>query len=183
MYDAFFLGSDTDGNDPFCTTEMGMIMYMDGFHVSLAGDSPCLNLYFPEWTLNTRAKFWWAMTGIVALGVVTEGISKMRSLLSKNLKGSLKRWSITFLHGLQALVGYILMLATMTFSVELLACVIVGLGLGFAVFYDDDDLHVTTNPCCNFIQVRAVSHATYCLSVCCRGAFIHSYSFVFKKCQ
>lgn len=151
-------------SDAFCTSGMhmhnslllarqeGMIMYMDGFRFSLSGNSPCLNLYFPSWTLDTRGKFWWAMVGVVLLGIVTEGISKLRSLLSKNLTGSAKRWTITLLHGLQALVGYILMLATMTFSVELLACVIVGLGLGFALFYDDDDLHVTTNPCCNFIQ-------------------------------
>merc|ERR1719384_462579 len=48
--------------------------------------------------------------------------------------------------------GYILMLATMTFSVELLLCVIVGLGIGFILFYDERDGHVTTNPCCSFMQ-------------------------------
>jgi hypothetical protein len=47
------------------------------------------------------------------------------------------------------------MLATMTFSVELLLCVMMGLGCGFAIFYDDHDTHVTTNPCCNFIQDEA----------------------------
>ena len=92
------------------------------------------------------------MLGILLLSIATEGLSKTRSLLSKRLKGGIKRWTITLLHGLQALVGYILMLATMTFSVELLFCVIVGLGIGFAIFYDDEDSHVTTNPCCNFIQ-------------------------------
>jgi hypothetical protein len=158
LFDAFSLDND-DTADPFCTSpHEGMIMYMDGFRLSLAASSnnPCLNLYFPEWTLNTRSKFWCAMMGIIALGVVTEGISKVRSMLSKRLKGNIKRWSITFLHGLQALVGYILMLCTMTFSVELLACVIMGLALGFAIFYDEDGLHVTTNPCCNFIQVTAL---------------------------
>lgn len=92
------------------------------------------------------------MFGILLLSIATEGLSKTRSLLSKRLKGGVKRWTITILHGLQALVGYILMLATMTFSVELLSCVILGLGIGFALFYDDEDSHVTTNPCCNFIQ-------------------------------
>lgn len=123
-----------------------------GFRFSLAGGAPCLNLYFPSWTLDTREKFWIAMLGIFLLSIATEGLSKTRSLLSKRLKGGIKRWTITLLHGLQALVGYILMLATMTFSVELLFCVILGLGTGFAIFYDDEDSHVTTNPCCNFIQ-------------------------------
>jgi len=129
---------------------------MDGFRFSLqSNDQPCLNLYFPTWTLDTRSKFAGAMLGIFALAVLTEGISKFRFLASRRLKGSAKRWSVTGLHGLQALVGYILMLATMTFSVELLGCVIVGLGSGFAMFYDDHDTHVTTNPCCNFIQDEA----------------------------
>ena len=43
----------------------------------------------------------------------------------------------------------------MTFSVELFLCVVVGLGLGYAIFYNDEDTHVTTNPCCNFIQDEA----------------------------
>ena len=183
-------------SDAFCTSGMhmhkslllagqeGMIMYMDGFRFSLSGNSPCLNLYFPSWTLDTRGKFWWAMVGVVLLGIVTEGISKLRSLLvsfcaspnhstpfrfltcyplkqSKKLTGSAKRWTITLLHGLQALVGYILMLATMTFSVELLACVIVGLGLGFALFYDDDDLHVTTNPVSYRMYASTISKELY----------------------
>ena len=128
---------------------------MEGFRVSLKGNQPCLNLYFSGWTLDSRLKFVSAMFGILVLAVATEGISKLRFLMSRRLKGSRKRWTVTCLHGLQALVGYLLMLATMTFSVELLLCVIVGLGLGFAIFYDDDDNHVTTNPCCNFIQDEA----------------------------
>ena len=137
-----------------------MIMYMGGFRFSLSGNHPCLNLYLPGWTLDTRSKFLWAMMGIVLLGIVTEGISKLRSRLSKRLSGTIKRWTITLLHGLQALVGYILMLATMTFSLELLGCVILGLVLGFALFYDDDDndLHVTNNP------VRRLSQLSYHIS-------------------
>jgi Ctr copper transporter family len=148
-------------NDMFCSSGMqsanmlgdgmseGMIMYMDGFRFSLSTSekNPCLNLYFPSWTLNTRSKFLWAMLGVVLLGIVTEGVSKLRYTLSRRLTGMTKRWIMSLLHGVQALVGYILMLATMTFSVELLACVILGLGTGFAIFYDDDDdNHVTTNP-------------------------------------
>jgi hypothetical protein len=149
-------------NDVFCSSGMqnanllgdemngGMIMYMDGFRFSLSSSAmnPCLNLYFPSWTLNTRSKFLWAMFGIVMLSIFTEGVSKLRSVLSRRLTGTAKRWIMALIHGVQALVGYILMLAAMTFSVELLACIIFGLGTGFAMFYDDEDNHVTTNPVC-----------------------------------
>ena len=52
------------------------------------------------------------------------------------------------------------MLATMTFSVELFLCVIGGLGLGYALFYNENDPHVTTNPCCNFIQSEAIERTS-----------------------
>jgi len=97
------------------------------------------------------------MIGIIMLAVLTEGLSKLRFKLQRSFKGhpQRKRWAITGMHGLQALFGYILMLATMTFSVELLLCVIVGLGIGYAAFYDEQDPHVTSNPCCSYIQAEA----------------------------
>ena len=67
----------------------------------------------------------------------------------------LLRYCIPPLHGLQALTGYALMLVTMTFSVELLAAVVLGLAVGYAVFFgvtDGDVQHVTANPCCEFMQ-------------------------------
>jgi len=163
---------EPDTSTPFCIAQghggghggghgsmisAGMIMYMDGFRFSLREGAPCLNLYFPGWTLDTREKFLIAMAGVVAMGVLTELISRLRFRVQRGLTaGSLcKRWIITGLHGFQALVGYVLMLATMTFSFEILACVILGLALGYAIFYDEDDTHVTTNPCCNFIQSEA----------------------------
>jgi hypothetical protein len=97
------------------------------------------------------------MFGVMFLAVLTEGISKLRFIAQLNLSSSSRRrlWIITFLHGLQAFVGYLLMLATMTFSVELFFCILIGLGSGYAIFYDEEDTHVTTNPCCNFIQNEA----------------------------
>lgn len=177
MFLEFFKSHNYDDDLPFCqssemmtmpfeehflggSTTGGYVMYMDGFHFTLSRGNPCLNLYFSSWTLDTPAKVWCAMIGITLLGIATEGISKVRSLISKRFTGSTKRWSITLFHGLQALVGYILMLATMTFSAELFFCVIFGLGLGFAFFYDDEKIHVTTNPCCNFIQEEFYERAT-----------------------
>jgi len=52
------------------------------------------------------------------------------------------------------------MLATMTFSVELLFSVVLGLSLGYAIFFQTEDAflaerHVTTNPCCAFMEEEA----------------------------
>lgn len=198
----------------------GMIMYMDGFRWALSpnnNNNPCLNLYFPSWTLNTRTKYVAAMVGVFGLAVLVEGVSKLRHVivvqarkqrrqyrlrrrrqqqrqqqrrgnetnygdrnesffllrqanefLSEHLL-TLVRWTIVLLHGLQALVGYILMLAIMTYSVELFLMVILGLTTGYATFFgkdvgggdehDEDTavaaVHVTTNPCCNFMQDEA----------------------------
>ena len=132
-----------------------------GFHLSLKGGQSCLNLFVPSWTLDTRGKFVGAMVGILFLAILTEGISKLRFLAQITLSSSShcchrhRRWIMTLLHGLQAFVGYLLMLATMTFSIELFLCVLVGLGSGYAIFYNENDRHVTTNPCCNFIQDEA----------------------------
>lgn len=133
-----------------------------GFRFSLHESSPCLNLYFPGWTLDTRGKFAGAMIGIVLLAVLTEGLSMIRFKLQNSFKSQpqRRRWVLTGVHGLQALTGYILMLATMTFSIELLLCVILGLGLGYGLFYNEGDTHVTTNPCCNFIQSEANERET-----------------------
>jgi len=60
-------------------------------------------------------------------------------------------------------MGYILMLATMTFSAELLIMTVTGLSIGYTIFFqtlgDDsylsDNTHVNVNPCCNFMEEEA----------------------------
>mmetsp|Transcript_13917 Transcript_13917/g.21704 ORF Transcript_13917/g.21704 Transcript_13917/m.21704 type:complete len:327 (-) Transcript_13917:67-1047(-) len=163
-----------NGNDkPFCVSSGshllhggsgGMIMYMDGFRWSLADNSPCLNLFFPGWTLDTSGKFAGAVLGVLALAVVTEGVSKVRYVIQRRFRQARRtsrrsplqhRCAIASLHTLQALLGYVLMLVTMTFSLELLFTVILGLGVGYFLFFSEDDQHVTTNPCCSFMQNEA----------------------------
>lgn len=146
---------------------------LSGFRASLRGNQPCLNLFFPGWTLDTRGKFAAAMIGIALLGVFVEGVSKLRHRVVKAAKHAhvsedVQRWnpkflrfSITLLHGGQAFTGYILMLATMTFSIELLLSAVFGLALGYAIFFQTEEHylgesgHVTTNPCCGFMEEEA----------------------------
>lgn len=65
----------------------GTIMYMDGFHSALFHSSPqnpppCLNLFYPSWTLDSPTKFAFAMIFIALLGVMVEacGVWRVRCL-------------------------------------------------------------------------------------------------------
>eukprot|EP00980_Cylindrotheca_fusiformis_P004627 scaffold990_cov108-Cylindrotheca_fusiformis.AAC.4 len=157
-------GMDGMGNETaFCTGSMGMVMYMDGFRWSLKEGASCLNLYFPGWTLDTKGKVVGAMFGVLFLAMFTEAISKFRHTLStkaRNVSTSQKERkklavAQTLLHGLHAFVGYIVMLATMTFSLELLICVVLGLTFGYVIFGGEKYNHISTNPCCAFLEDEA----------------------------
>jgi hypothetical protein len=136
---------------------------MDGFRWTLKGGSSCINLYFPGWTLNTHGKVIAAMVGVLLLAMTTEAISKLRHKLSVKARNvatdQSERKKLVFvqtlLHGVHAFVGYIVMLATMTFSLEILICVISGLTLGYLTFGGESYSHVSTNPCCAFLEEEA----------------------------
>ena len=136
---------------------------MDGFRFAMVGNQPCLNLYFPSWTLDTRSKFVGSLILVFLLSFATEGISKFRhTLSSRPVLGRERRHSkrirqvqISALHGVQALLGYVVMLATMTFSVEILLSVVLGLSSGYYYYFAGEiglEGHVTTNPCCSYMQ-------------------------------
>jgi hypothetical protein len=136
---------------------------MDGFRWTLKGGASCINLYFPGWTLNTHGKLIAAMVGVLVLAMMTEAISKLRHKLSVKARnvatGQSERKKLvvvqTLLHGVHAFVGYIVMLAVMTFSLELGICVISGLTLGYLTFGGESYSHVSTNPCCAFLEEEA----------------------------
>ena len=147
---------------------------MDGFHSSLfsylftstppsssppppTGDNnmddtnalPCLNFLLKPWTLDTPTKFTMAMTVVILLGIMAEGLAAARSGgLVQNMAHRLARYTkcqeyfvklgILTTHTLQALIGYILMLAAMSYSLELLGSVLIGLGVGYATFFELD---------------------------------------------
>jgi hypothetical protein len=162
----------SDGASSFCEG-MGMVMYMEGFQWSLAKGTQhsCLNFYFPSWTLNTRNKFIAAMICIVLMGILTEGIGRFKHDISKkarrlqSLSTSRSRngsngvfslqnrlWYIqTILQGLSVFMAYVLMLVVMTYSLEMLCCVILGLVIGYFVFGGDLYQH-SSSPCCQFLE-------------------------------
>lgn len=112
------------------------------------------------------------MFGVFLLGISVEGVSKLRQVFVRTARRRNRqvstRWNphlvragVTGLHGFQALMGYILMLATMTYSAEFLIAVVSGLAVGYATFFQTEEnylssvTHVTTNPCCNFMEEEA----------------------------
>ena len=146
-------------------------MYMEGFKFTMANEEPCLNLFFADWTLNSSTKFYAAMVGCFFLAIFVEGLSALRYRIVRSVKQAHRRGDqqqsstqglrlvVSVFHGLQGLVGYLLMLSIMTFSVELLLSVAVGLAVGYGLFFQYEEafgrVHVTTNPCCSFLEGEA----------------------------
>ena len=133
-----------DDPDAFCTG-MAMSMYMDGFTSSLRHtwwafasttahrrEAPgCLNLFFPAWTLDGAGKFTAAAFGVLSLGVAVEALSALRRSRAVALARAKHRGrsaaataETALLYGLQLALGYFLMLAVMTYSVELFAAAV-----------------------------------------------------------
>jgi Ctr copper transporter family len=133
---------------------------MDGFQWTLKRQSSCLNFFFPSWTLNSTTKFVGAMICVIVLGVITEAIGRLRHEVNKKAHRrtttSVRQWNRlwylqTLLQGANALMAYILMLATMTYSLEILSCVVLGLMIGYFVFGGDLYNHAGTI-CCQFLE-------------------------------
>lgn len=130
----------------FCMQMKGMpamTMFMEGFTSSLRSrwwrapttpvreDKPmCLNLFFTGWTLDTEGKFVGACVGVLLLGILAEAFSALRRLRARR-SGSFER---AVLYGGQLALGYFLMLAIMSYSVELFASAVVGVVLGHWLF-------------------------------------------------
>eukprot|EP00977_Amphora_coffeiformis_P024114 scaffold15089_cov168-Amphora_coffeaeformis.AAC.6 len=156
--------SNSTGVPAFCSSSMGggMVRKRNSDIVVLRG----------HWTLDSRQKFYAAMAGVFFLAIFVEGLSNLRYRIVHSVKlahrrrddvapksTQMLRLVVTLMHGLQGLVGYMLMLAIMTFSVELLLAAVLGLAIGYGIFFQYEEalgrLHVTTNPCCSFLEGEA----------------------------
>ncbi len=145
---------------------MGTIMYMDGFHWALFPPSdspplPCLNLFYPSWTLQTPTRFVLAMASVTSIGMLVEacGVWRVRCLRrgrarraaeravavvpgsSARLPSSCARRCdllAALLHASRIWLGYLLMLAVMSYAVEFLLSAVLGVVLGRYCFMDAD---------------------------------------------
>ena len=145
------LAGDDDGfaamaqqqQQEFCQG-MYMTMFMDGFRWTLLLSKPspqCLSYFVQSWRLENAAKFKGAMLFTFLLAILLEGLSSARGVLVRSsslpIFGNHRRRQhllMTLIYAIQALLGYILMLVTMSFSMELFLSVIVGLMVGNLLF-------------------------------------------------
>ena len=158
---------------------MGTVMYMDGFHWALGSSSsgsppPCLNLFFPSWTLYSHSRFVVGMASVTSLGILVEacgvwrtrclrrGRARRRRRMVEEARGSSAGVAATMptnpqskrlmciivpksvrhffdtrcdliaaaLHASRILLGYLLMLAVMSYAVEFLISAVFGVVLG-----------------------------------------------------
>merc|ERR1711935_25005 len=117
-------------SNTFCEGDMAMVMYMDGFRWTHKEGNSCLNLYFGTWTLNSKGRLIAAMVGVFFISLLTEAISKFRHNLSLRARdiatpqSERRRIAVfqTFLHGIHAFIGYIIMLATNIFVGVAILC-------------------------------------------------------------
>jgi zinc transporter ZupT len=141
---------DDDGDDPsqFCGGRMSMVIFMDGFHRSLRGKQSCLNYFVATWRLTDRGKFRGACVFTVLLGILIEGLSAARAFVVRRSAKNLRRkhWLLTAIYAVQAPLGYMLMLISMSFSVELFLSVLVGLAAGNMIFirYEEEKASAVT---------------------------------------
>ena len=118
----------------FCDESAASDMIMQGFVTyGLTGSKtkPCVILFFQSWVLNTPWKFWLGTLGVFGLGALVELVATIavhptNSKLSRFLQAALYCFRMT--------LAYLVMLAAMTFCVEIFTAVVLGLGVGHAIF-------------------------------------------------
>lgn len=131
----------TNTTDDFCYG-VGTSMFMTGF-ISIAlekkGSTACVNLFFDDWTLDSKTKYTLGCLGIFFLAVFFE---YMKVLKRQILALTFLKQSTMYVHdtvtvlfyGAQLTISYFLMLAAMTYATELFCSMIAGLTVGYALF-------------------------------------------------
>jgi len=143
--------SNNSTNDQYCIGQ-GTSMFMSGF-ASIAekgeGKIECVNLFFTEWTLNSRVKYAFGCLGIFLMGILIQYLAKVRNSVSQIHNDIQRKALLTILYGVHVTLGYFAMLAAMTYSAELFCMICCGLTVGFAIFHlDKPNLSKSTDPCC-----------------------------------
>ncbi len=133
---------DDDSTSNFCSGS-GMAMFMNGFSSAFAKRNTCLALYLDAFTLDTAGRFVAAMFGVLVLGILAEALVAFRR--SRAAKGVAGHLEASLGYGLQLALGYLLMLAAMTYAVELFVATVTGITIGHALFRTD---RAAAPPCC-----------------------------------
>jgi len=131
--------SGDDDTTGFCKN-MPMTMSMGGFQSALffGGRADCITFLFPGWDLDGSGKFVSAMICTFFLAVSCEGMvhcqHHVRNYYLVGKSKQLRKLIVSLIYGFQQLMGWTLMLISMSFSMELFACVVVGIFIGKVLF-------------------------------------------------
>jgi len=141
--------------EPFCTGP-GTDMLMGGFEFH---PSDCIIFLVAPLVLDTATKFVVALVATLALGVCAEFLTFFRRtrLAKAKLARRTRVATMTCVFMTQLTVGYALMLVAMTYRGELFIAVILGIGLGHAMFNVYATPGESIEPCC----IEPVSAQTY----------------------
>mmetsp|Transcript_10888 Transcript_10888/g.31632 ORF Transcript_10888/g.31632 Transcript_10888/m.31632 type:complete len:212 (+) Transcript_10888:56-691(+) len=128
-----------DNFHQFCNG-MPMSMSMGGFQSTLLskGQADCITFLFTQFRLDESGKFFGAMLCSFFLAVFCEGIAYCQVHVNSHNRQTesnhVQRIIMALLYGFQQLLGWLLMLISMTFSMELFASVILGVFAGKLLF-------------------------------------------------
>ena len=130
--------NNTKPFDGYCYGS-GTTMVMEGMTsilFSKRGETPCINLIFTSLTLNNSFKFFIGCLLVLIVSILSQYITLYRLKLSNEIDNGNKMsyWIKILLYFIQMFIGYLIMLITMTYSLELFLMVIIGLTIGFALF-------------------------------------------------
>jgi len=119
-----------------------VVMWMTGFQAAGASGGVCLNLLVPQWVLSTAGAFAGACIGVFLMAVVVEGLGAARCWVQTQTPSTLRRRvlqgaTLAGLYGGQVTLGYFVMLAYMSYEIELFLLAILGAMAGYAAFHVD----------------------------------------------
>jgi hypothetical protein len=134
----------------FCYGRTSMVM--SGFQSVTSENASCIILFFEPWLLNSPLKFAFGCIGVFVLGLIIECAIKYRRYVTNDVRFT-KSWTrelaVTSLFGLNVMLGYLAMLAAMTFNVELFISTVMGIAVGHSVFANSKQpVRETADPCC-----------------------------------
>ena len=136
--------SNHETSNDFCNG-MSMIMAMSGFQWSLFEKGQCLTYFVAPWKLDGSGKFLGAMVYSFLLALLTEGITWFQRWIGGFLSGKVRRTVMAILYAIQHWLGYMIMFIAMTYSYELLGCVLLGLMAGRSLLSNHKRDHLGTS--------------------------------------
>jgi len=129
---------------PFCEPGNDINMFMNGFNSILFGgdQEPCMLFYFQNWTIDSSLKFWLSFLGYALIGLFSEFIVCLRRRMNQKERNAALR---LFLYSVNITLGYLVMLAAMTYSFEIFFAAILGLTIGHRIFSLNDKARFTAS--------------------------------------